>query len=341
MKSIRYLSKLIALLAGLAFLHGCATPTYTVTVVGGPGSAAFGINSAGHTVGYVDAGGGNQHAFLNTGSGAMDLGTLPGGLNSQAWGLNDVGQVVGQSENAGGVNRAFIYEGGVMNDLGTLGGPASFARAINHDGTIVGYAALADGTPRAFSYSNGAMANLGTLPSSGEFYSYGYAINRQGGIAGSSSAGMFSLPEPPLHAFYRRTSGKMIDLGTFGGAYSEAFGINDKGEVVGISGTATLHFDDAFIYSGGVVKSIGTLGGGYAQAFGINNRSQVVGNSTTGDPVPVLGFLYEKGKMVALDKLIDPAAGWTITDARAINDHGQIAGTGCKSGVCYAVRLDP
>lgn len=342
MKSIRYLSKLLALAACFAFLHGCATPAYKVSVVGGPGSAAFGINNHGHTVGYTDAGGGHLHAFLNTGGGAKDIGTL-GGTDSRAWGLNEAGQVVGQAQNAAGVNRAFIYVGGAMHDLGTLGGPDSYARAINNDGTIVGHAALADGTLRAFSYSSGAMANLGTLPSSEQFYSHGNAINRHGLIAGISTAGAFSLPEPPRHAFVRHTSGKLMDLGTFGGEYSEAFGINDKDEVVGVAATSVLHFDNAFVYSGGVVKDIGRLGiSHYAQAFDINNRSQVVGTSGGGLSVPDRGFLYEQqGPMVALDALIDPGSGWTITDARAINDHRQIAGTGCKAGLCFAVRLDP
>lgn len=338
MQAIPYLLKLLAGTACLALLHGCATPAYKVTIVGGPGSAALGINNKGHTVGYVDAGGGNQHAFVNTGSGAKDLGTL-GGANSSAWGINEAGQIVGQSQNAGGNDRAFLYDGSVMQDLGTLGGPDSYARAINNDGTVVGWAALAAGGPRAFSYSNGAMANLGTLPSTGEFYSYGHAISNHGLIGGSSSAGEFSLPEAPLHAFLRRTSGKMIDLGTFGGVYSETFGLNEKGEAVGVAATATLQFDNAFLYSGGVLHDIGNLGGGYAQAFDINNKSQVVGRS--GGSTPDRGFLYQKGSMVALGKLVNPAEGWTITDARAINDHSQIAGTGCKAGTCYAVRLDP
>jgi probable HAF family extracellular repeat protein len=336
MQAIRHVIRLLILAACAAFLHGCATPAYKVTVVAGPGSSALGINKLGHTVGYLDAGGGAAHAFVNTGAGATDLGTL-GGASSRAWGINDAGQIVGQAEIAGGANRAFLYDGGTMADLGTLGGTESIARAINHDGTVVGSAKIADDNWRAFSYSNGAMANLGSLPSTVKVFSFGHAINDIGQIGGSSTAGEFTAPENPQHAFLRRTSGKMIDLGTFGGQYSEAFGINDKGELVGVAATAELHFDNAFLYSGGVLHDIGNLGGGYAEAFGINNKSQVVGRS--GGSTPFRGFLYQKGSMVALDTLVDPA--WTITEARAINDASQIAGTGCKAGVCYAVRLDP
>jgi probable HAF family extracellular repeat protein len=341
MKFIRCLNELLVLSACLAFLQGCATYAYEVTAVAGAGSAAFGINRYGHTVGSVDAGGGHEHAFLNDGSGAKDIGTL-GGANSRAWGLNNAGQVVGEAENAGGVKRAFVYDGGSMNDLGTLGGPASSARAINDDGTIVGWATLADGSERAFSYSSGAMANLGTFPSRIQSYSRGNAINRRGVIAGRSSIGTFSPPEPPVHAFVRRTSGKMMDLGTFGGAYSEAFGINDKDEVVGTGATKGLDANDAFLYSGGVKHDIGTLPPNtYAEAYDINNRSQVVGTSAGSYVMPDRGFLYEDNQIIALNELVDPGSGWTITAARAINDRRQIAGTGCKAGVCYAVRLDP
>jgi len=336
MQAIRHFLKLFILAACAAFVQGCATPAYTVTIMAGPGSSALGLNEHGHTVGYLDAGGGVQHAFVNTGGGATDLGTL-GGTNSRAWAINGGGQIAGQSEIAGGATRAFLYDGGALADLGTLGGADSLARAINHDGTIVGAARIASGDWRAFSYSNGAMANLGTLPSTEKLYSYGYAINKIGQIGGSSSAGAFAAPEAPQHAFLRRTSGSMIDLGTFGGVYSETYGINDKGDLVGVAATAELLLNNAFLYADGVLNDLGNLGGGYAQAYGINNKGQVVGES--GGSTPWSGFLYQKGGMVALDTLVEP--GWTITEARAINDKGQIAATGCQAGVCYAVRLDP
>jgi probable HAF family extracellular repeat protein len=338
MKAIRYLVTSVTFAACFASTQAwAAPPSYHLVVVAGANSAAYGINKYGHTVGYMTVSG-NQHAFRNIGAGAKDLGTL-GGASSSAWGINDHDRVVGQAENGSGNTRAFFSNGVTLFDLGTLGGANSYGRAINNDGTMVGFAELADGRPRAFSFSNGAMANLGALPSTGETYSYAEAINEVGLIGATSSAGAFTPPEPPVHAALRRTSGKMIDLGTFGGQFSETLGLNDKGEAVGIAATSMLHFDNAFLYSGGVKKDIGNLGGGYAQANDINNRSQVVGSSA--GSMPSRGFLYQGGSMVALDTLLVGTSGWTIVDARAINDRGQIAGTGCKATVCYAVRLDP
>ena len=42
-------------------------------------------------------------------------------------------------------------------------------------------------------------------------------------------------------------------------------------------------------------------------------------------------FLYSNGSMTDLNSLIDPASGWTLHYAFAINDSGQIVGTGNNS----------
>lgn len=340
MKAIRYLVTSAAFAACFASTLAWAAPaSYRLVVVAGANSAAYGINKKGHTVGYMTVAG-NQRAFRNIGAGAKDLGTL-GGATSSAWGINDHDRVVGQAADGSGNTRAFVSNGATMFDLGTLGGPNSAARAINNDGTIVGFATLADGRFRAFSFSNGDMANLGHLPSTGETYSYASAINEWGLIGATSLSGEFTPPEPPVHAALRKTSGKMIDLGTFGGQFSETLGVNDKGEAVGTAATTMFRLNNAFLYTGGVKKDIGNLGGTmpYAVAYDINNRSQVVGSSTSS--VGDRGFLYQGGSMVAIDTLLVGTSGWSVREARAINDYGQIAGTGCKAGVCYAVRLDP
>lgn len=337
MPTLRGLRFLLALAACCVSSAALALPTYTVTVVGTAGSEARGLNNNGQVVGYLTTPGGDRHAFVHLGGVTTDIGTL-GGSNSIAYGINDAGQVVGGAENAGGVERVFSYAGGVMSDLGTLGGSGGYAQAINNAGSIVGSVRQGDGAWRAFLYSGGVMQNLGTLPSSGEFYSFANAINEGGDIAGISSAGDFVLPEPPQHAFLRCCGDIMVDLGTFGGQFSEAIGINDLGDVVGNASTAELMHNHAFLYAGGVMIDLGTLpGDGYAYANDINNGRQVVGNSFGSGRA----FFWEDGSMVQLDTLLDPALGWTVTDAYAINDASQIAGTACLDGTCYAVRLDP
>jgi len=62
------------------------------------------------------------------------------------------------------------------------------------------------------------------------------------------------------------------------GTYSVAYGINDSGEVVGISSVLPGGTDyHAFLYTGGVMHDLGTLGGNYSQAYAINDSGQVAG----------------------------------------------------------------
>ena len=70
----------------------------------------------------------------------------------------------------------------------------------------------------------------------------------------------------------------MTDLGTLGGTNSYAIAINDRGQVVGYSGTDRGMTGHAFLYSDGAMTDLGTLGGAVGSwASAINDRGQVVG----------------------------------------------------------------
>jgi probable HAF family extracellular repeat protein len=73
----------------------------------------------------------------------------------------------------------------------------------------------------------------------------------------------------------------ITDLGTLPGGYeSIAYGINNRGQVVGYSTTASGEYH-AFLWEDGEMTDLGTLGGAYSVAYGINSRGQVVGYSAS------------------------------------------------------------
>ena len=134
----------------------------------------------------------------------------------------------------------------------------------------------------------------------------------------------------------------MVDLGTLPGyASSEATGINSKGDVVGLvykDEYAGYYDRRAFLYKDGTMTDLGGLPG-YPRscAYGINSAGQVVGTAYVGDFGESRAFLYSDGAMIDLSSLIDPALGWTIFEARGINDSGWIVGTMGS----YAALLTP
>jgi probable HAF family extracellular repeat protein len=137
------------------------------------------------------------------------------------------------------------------------------------------------------------------------------------------------------------SGGVMTDLGTTGYFGSDAYAINNKGEIVGYiwdwgqSGPA-----HAFLYTGGELHDLGTFGGTSARARGINDSGLVVG--FVGTASGSFGFLYDSGTAYNLNTLVSGADGWTISGAGAINDSGQILASACNyAGACRDVVLDP
>ncbi|HEG43965.1 MAG TPA: DUF3466 family protein, partial [Phycisphaerales bacterium] len=112
----------------------------------------------------------------------------------------------------------------------------------------------------------------------------------------------------------------ITDLGTLGGTYSFAYGINDSGQVVGDSGGSGTG-THAFLYDDGVMTDLGTLGGTTSSAFSINNSGQIVGRSKTTGNSATHPILYNGGVMTDLGTL-----GGTHSNATDINDSGQVVG---------------
>ncbi len=112
----------------------------------------------------------------------------------------------------------------------------------------------------------------------------------------------------------------MIDLGTLGGAVSDAWSINDLGQVVGHSYT-DQHDALAFLYESGTMTNLGTLAGGdWSVARDINESGQVVGQAEDASG-QIRAFLYDSETMIDLGTF-----GGNESVAWEINNSGQVVG---------------
>jgi len=236
-----------------------------------------------------------------------DLGTLHAG-SARVHGVNASGQAVGNSGHPHGAEtHAFFWQkAGGIRDLGILpGGDYSAAFAINDAGIVVGTSNTSTST-HAFSWTlTHGLSDLGTLP--GTNASSALAINNQGQIAGSSGG----------HAVLW-SGGSIQDLGTLGGATSEAHGINEGGDIVGVSDTSSG--PHAFLWKAGSMQDLGVLSGdSSSRADHINDSGMVVGASESSGGIRAFVWTSAAG--------MQPLASDGIyTEAFDVNNAGQVVG---------------
>src|SRR5438067_5521883 len=212
-------------------------------------SAAF--YSTPNNVGYINLG------FVWQQGQMRGLPNFAGGNNGFATGANNLGQAVGWAEN--GVHdptccctqvlqfRPAMRALGPPDQIHELplihGDTSGAATAINDNGQIVGISGICDQAvgrhtaKHAVLWENGKVTNLGTFPAA--WWNTPTAINQHGDIVGFAGDPAF-VEGDVLHAFmWTREDGlrplKPLKGRTPQHVDSEAYGINERRQVVGVS----------------------------------------------------------------------------------------------------------
>jgi len=332
-----------------------AAPRYTISDLGvlpsGGWSTGYGLNAAGVVVGSGSSSNdGYYHAILWKAGHLRDL-DPPTNSGSQASAVNNANFVAGTSlGDAFGTERAMVWAGRNRIDLGSLPGtPASEAEDINDANQVVGSVLYTYDHTQAFLWQHGTMMGLGTL---GGRSSAAYGINASGQIVGGADT-----TGRKQHAFLWH-DGAMTDLGTPPGwTMAIAMAISDNGRIVG-TGTTAGGATRAFSYVNGTWTVIGAIGADtISEAEDVNSAGYVVGFSRTSyegadkpdaeaESAPQAdsehAWLYANGTLYDLGTLIPVNSGWGLVRADAINEAGQIAGTGWSpSGGQHGYLLTP
>jgi len=222
---------------------------------------------------------------------------------------------------------AYRWSNGTLTNLTALGLTGSIS-AMNDAGVIAGYR-----PNRAFIWNNGVTTDLPLLQ------------NFAGRVVASDIDNLDQVVGyaelPGIYAGITRAvvwdNGAIQDLGTLpDDTHSYAYGINDVGQIVGVSAysytsTGLLRNPStrSFLWSNGVMTDIGSLEPNSINtiAVDINNVGQIVGSTVLpakgSEPTRAAAFVWNNGTMTNLNL----ALGRDGCYPSAINDAGQIVGS--------------
>jgi probable HAF family extracellular repeat protein len=326
----KFLLLVSALLAGVAqgSAHASEYRVTNLSSLGGAVARGNSINNRGWVAGYSNlAVNQSRHATLWLHGAIFDLGTLGGPNSSVVWPVKSNGGLIAGiaqtatpdplGENwscaaffpaataAGYTCLGFVWEKGVMRALPTLGGNNGFASGANNRGQVVGWAENAVHDPTC------------APPQVLQFRAVLWRLERD------------QIQElPPLPG---DTSGA-------------ATAINDRGQVVGISGTcdqAVGRFTaaHAVLWENGKVTDIGNLGGRtWNTPTAINQRGDVVGFASQPGDDPdnpqLRAFLWTRRDGI---QDLGTLPGDVYSEAHGINERRQVVGISCAAdGSCRA-----
>ncbi len=255
------------------------------------------------------------------------------------------------------VCRPFIWQNGAMAALPLLtgqfgpGGRNGAASAINNRGQIAGMSETAELDPtcppvdpalsqfqkyrfKPVLWENGQVRELPTI--GGDSSGIAVSINNRGqAVGGTGSCTSFQANGNLTYLYSLHATlwedGKVIDLGNLGGIGAGggnlAVAINDRGQVVGASGTPDGLFH-GFLWSKETgIQDLGAIEGDIASvALGINEAGEVVGLSFDPYFTPRAFLRRNGGEPVDLNSLVSGGAPLFLFHAVSINGGGEIVG---------------
>jgi len=352
-------------------------PQYMIQDLGSlpnlPSCAGSAISQSGNVTGYCSALGGSillgasTHGFLYSKGVLTDLGgsskpVLPTGVN-------DSGLVVGGYISINfvkGVSGApFLYQNGsIQAYAGVPSNAAPFG--LNNAGQSAATQVNAGGenffvSADAFLFS--ASGSATALPASKGTQSSAFGISPSGDWVAGASASVVGKTLTSLSAtLWNNGTAQALPVSpNFN--YASATSVNDSGMAAGMA--FTYDFDlledpnaagHAVLFNNGALTDLGTLPADRTSAaLGINNAGTVVGYSAAQNPdltlftAPIIetassvshAFVYTNGTMYDLSRQVLNASGWLLTSAVAINNAGQIVGTGIIQEQQHAFLLTP
>jgi len=295
-----------------------------------------------------------EHAYLwlaepyyNLESGLTDLGTLSsnsagtfstrGDVRNTAFDINDDGRIVGTSEAAGGSRRAFLWLPGADD------GMAAGIHEIPADGRVAGALGLNDiGHVVGFSgqSANDYRAVLWEYDASSETWEQ-TDIDTLGGV--KSEAWAVNNNGDIVGCWYPTLSEShafywSAETGMTDLGEGQAFDINEAGEVVGYERESSETYATSWSYGSYSRAYTKTrIADSGSYAHAISNEGKVVGHDNG------RAYLWEDGVGMDLNDLITVSACWVLRSAWDINEAGQIVGIGevCGDLGTHVFLLDP
>src|SRR5262249_46641385 len=147
---------------------------------------------------------------------------------------------------------------------------------------------------------------------------------------GGESAGQYALPAAPTgrHGFVLTVDGQLTTFDPPGSVFTNALGINERGDVVGrycaakcgFPGSGSFH---AFLLQDGAFTNIDVSGAIETDAFGINGPEQIAGGFLGADHHERI-FVLNQGEYTAIAA---PGGKSVSLDKGGINERGEIVGT--------------